>query len=106
MKPITRIVSILILLALGFAAGFPIGSRSGFVRGSEWAIVQADLIAREAGLLMPVNLADGEFRITFKQPRGLYKFARQLAEKHYNEFQKKYVNRTQPVDGTEADRHQ
>jgi hypothetical protein len=73
MKTIIRIISIGLLLAIGFAAGFPIGSITGFTRGSEWALVQADVLAREAGLSMPVGFDGGMFHVIMKQPRGLYK---------------------------------
>ena len=81
MKTATRIIYVVLLLAVGFAAGFPIGSMSGFSRGSEWAIVQADIIARESGLFMPVGFDGGMFRVIMKQPRGLYKKVWQQAEK-------------------------
>ncbi len=77
-----RIVSVIVLVAIGFAVGFPIGQSRGFTTGSEWAFVQASLIARELGLFMPVNFVEGRFRIVLKQPRGLYQRTRQLAEKY------------------------
>jgi len=43
------------LLLTGFAAGFETGQSSGFTKGGEWSIMQADLLAREAGVFMPVN---------------------------------------------------
>jgi hypothetical protein len=82
MKIIIRIVSVVILVFIGFAAGFPIGQSRGFTTGSEWAFVQASLIARERGLFMPVNFAEGHFRIVLKQPRNLQQRTRQLAEKY------------------------
>ncbi len=81
MKTLTRIICVVMLLATGFAAGFPIGSNIGFTRGSEWAIVQADVIARESGLFMPVGFDGGMFRVIMKQPRGLYKKVWQEADK-------------------------
>jgi len=82
MKIIIRITSVIVLLSLGFAAGFPVGQRMGFTTGGEWAFVQASLIARELGLYMPVNFVEGHFRIVLKQPRGLHQRTRQLAEKY------------------------
>lgn len=82
MKTLTRITCVVVLLVIGFAAGFPIGSTIGFTRGSEWAIVQADVIARESGLFMPVGFEGGMFRVIMKQPRGLYKKVWQQADKH------------------------
>ncbi len=74
-----------VLLLIGFAAGFPVGKSVGFETGSEWAIVQADLLAREAGVFMPVYMADGKFRVVIKQPRNLHKRAWDLAERHYDQ---------------------
>lgn len=82
MKIIKKIVLMLAFLAAGFAAGFPAGKSAGFTAGSEWALVQADIIARESGLSMPVSFADGRFRVVIKQPRNIYKRAWQLADRH------------------------
>lgn len=81
MKIITRMAFSLVLLATGFAAGFPAGKDAGFTSGSEWALTQANLLAREAGVFMPVSLEQGQFRVIIKQPRNLYKRAWQLADK-------------------------
>lgn len=81
-KTIIRIIFVAALLVAGFAAGFPIGQSIGFSTGSEWAIVQADIIAREAGLFMPINYEEGKFRVVVKQPRHLYKRAWKLADRH------------------------
>jgi hypothetical protein len=80
MKTLTRISCVVILFVIGFAAGFPVGSTIGFTRGSEWALVQAHIIAREAGLFMPVVIEDGIFRVILKQPDGLYTRAWHLAD--------------------------
>jgi thiosulfate reductase cytochrome b subunit len=82
MKIILRIISVIVLVSFGFAAGFPIGQKRGFTTGSEWAFVQASLIAREMGLFMPVNFVEGHFKIILKQPRGHFRRTRQLAEKY------------------------
>jgi hypothetical protein len=81
MKIITRTALSLALLAAGFAVGFPVGKDAGFTAGSEWALMQAKLLAREAGVFMPVSLEQGQFRVVIKQPRNLYKRAWQLADK-------------------------
>ncbi len=48
--------------------------------GSEWAMVQAEIVAREAGMSMPVTLEeDGRLHIVVKQPEDLYRRARQRA---------------------------
>lgn len=78
MKIIERIIMVLVLLAAGFALGFPIGKQSGFATGSEWAIVQADIAAREAGVFMPFSFEEGQIHVVVKQPMGIYKRA-QLA---------------------------
>jgi len=76
---VVRIAVILGLLAAGFALGFPIGQQRGFDTGSEWAIVQADIAAREAGSPLIVSLEEGQIRVIVTQPRGLYKHAQQQA---------------------------
>ncbi len=73
---------IITLLLVGFALVFQFGRNIGFETGSEWALVQADILAREAGVFMPVSLDEGKFRIVIKQPRGLYRRAWQLADKY------------------------
>jgi len=85
MKIIIRTALVLALLIAGFAAGFPIGQSMGFATGSEWALIQADILAREAGLFMPVHYEEGIFRVKLKQPGNIYKRAWQLADRHYEE---------------------
>ena len=87
MKILVRITLMVALLAVGFAAGLPVGKSIGFETGSEWALVQADIIARESGLFMPVSFEDGRFRVIMKQPRHLYKRAWQLADRHDEKMQ-------------------
>src|SRR5271169_1640224 len=89
-KTIIRMTVIAALLVAGFAAGFPIGQSVGFSTGSEWAIIQADLVAREAGLLMPISYEEGKFRVVVKQSRHLYRRAWKLADRH--ETAMNYVN--------------
>ncbi len=86
MKSIKIMLSGIVLVAIGFAAGYPIGHSKGFTTGSEWAFVQASLISREFGLFMPVNYVEGNFRVVLKQPRGIYKRSRQLADKYESDF--------------------
>jgi len=86
MKIIMRIALTIVLLIVGFAAGFPIGQNKGFSSGSEWAFVQANIFAREAGLFMPVSYEAGQFRIILKQPKHLYKSAWSLADRNENEM--------------------
>ena len=82
MRITIRIVIAFVLLAVGFAAGLPIGQRIGFSTGSEWAIVQADIVAREAGVIMPVSYESGNFRVILRQPPHLYTMAWKLAKRH------------------------
>ena len=79
---ISIIMIAVVLLLTGLAVGFQVGRDSGFKVGSEWALVQADLLAREAGVFMPVHLSEDGFRIVMRQPPGLYKRAWQLADKY------------------------
>ena len=82
MKFVTGIALAIILLLAGFAAGFPLGKSDGFDRGCEWALVQADIVARESGVFMPVYIENGTFKVVIRQPRDLYKRAWKLAEQH------------------------
>jgi hypothetical protein len=81
MKTLMGITTAIILLIVGFAAGYPVGKSVGFDMGSEWALVQAEILAREVGAFMPVYLDDGTFRVVIKQPRHLYRTAWKLAER-------------------------
>lgn len=74
----------------GFAAGYPLGQRKGFSTGSEWALVQAGILAREAGLFMPVKIEAGNFSVMMKQPKHLYRTAWILADRYENELS--YLN--------------
>lgn len=76
----------IVLLLVGFAAGFPVGRSTGFTTGCEWSLVQADLLAREAGVFMPVNYKEGTFHVVMKQPRRLHKDARERANRHEAEM--------------------
>ncbi len=85
MKRLQEITIAIMLLTVGFGAGFPVGKNIGFKMGSEWALVQAEILAREAGSFMPVYLSDGTFRIVLKQPKNLYRTAWRLAERHQDQ---------------------
>jgi len=87
LKMFIDIVLAIVLVIVGFAAGFPVGQSSGFTTGCEWAIMQANILAREAGLYMPVSFDDGQFRVVLKQPRNIYQKAWQLADKYDEETQ-------------------
>jgi len=87
MKIIMQIVFVILLLVTGFAAGFPLGKSIGFSVGSEWALVQAEILAREAGVFMPVYYEEGQFRIIIKQPRNIYKRAWRLADLYHKEVE-------------------
>ena len=77
---VVRLAMILGLLAAGFALGFPLGQQRGFDNGSEWAIVQADIAAREAGVALPFSLEEGQIHVIVRQPQDLHKRAQQQAE--------------------------
>ncbi|MFA5073990.1 MAG: hypothetical protein WC539_08875 [Nitrospirota bacterium] len=91
------ILSAVTLMIMGFAAGFPVGQRIGFTTGSEWAMVQAGIIAREEGIHMPVTLESGKFRVILKQPRHLYKTAWKLADRHESKMRQGYHNAEEQV---------
>lgn len=80
MRSIALSLTAVVLLTSGFAAGFSSGERKGFDRGGEWALVQAGVLAREAGVFMPVYMNQGSFRVVIRQPRNLYKQAWQRAD--------------------------
>ena len=82
MKKALGILLIITLVLFGFAIAFQFGQIVGFETGSEWAIVQADIVAREAGVFMPVYMRDGSFRVVLKQPPGVYKRAWQIADRY------------------------
>jgi hypothetical protein len=82
MKILASIMIAVALLLTGLAVGFEKGKVTGFETGSEWAILQAGLLAREAGVYMPVQLDENGLRVVVKQPRGLYKKARQRATQY------------------------
>ena len=90
MKKIVRIYVLVICaivgLAVGFASGLTVGQRNGFATGTEWAIVQADIIAREAGVFMPIRYESGNFRVVMQQPKHLYSIAWKRAEKYETQF--------------------
>ncbi|MDH4161897.1 MAG: hypothetical protein OEW15_04315 [Nitrospirota bacterium] len=67
-KIILVVVVTLGLLVTGFALGFPIGMHRGFSSGSEWAMLEAKLAAREAGVVMPVYIdEDGWFHVVLRK---------------------------------------
>lgn len=80
MKKFHSIITVIVLLLVFGAVGFQTGRSTGFKTGSEWALVQADIVAREAGQFMPVYMEGDTFRVVIKQPKGLYKQAWKLAD--------------------------
>ncbi len=82
MKKLFGAIIVAALLLFLFAIAFQSGKNAGFRTGSEWAILQADIVAREAGMALPVYLDDGEFRVVFRQPPGLYQKAWRLADRY------------------------
>jgi len=98
LKIIIRSVLIVALLATGFAAGFPVGQRIGFATGSEWAIIQAEILAREAGVYMPVSFAEGQFRVSLRQPQNLHQRAWQLSERFDKEKKRTDFGEKEPLD--------
>ncbi len=82
MKRLSGGLLIVALVLLGSAVSFQVGRGIGFESGSEWAIVQADILAREVGVFMPVYMRDGNFRVIVRQPGGLYKRAWREADRH------------------------
>ena len=81
MKICIRVLASIMLLGAGLAVGFPLGQHYGFSSGSEWALVQADIVAREAGVFMPVSYQEHRFHVVLRQPPGIYKQARWSADR-------------------------
>lgn len=99
-KIAVRMTLILALLAAGFSLGFPIGRHNGFTTGSEWAMVQADIAAREAGVSLPFSIEDGQIHMVVKQPAGIYKRA-QLAALQSEQPQVALVGKANAPTGLE-----
>lgn len=74
------------LFAAGFAAGFPYGRNMGFSLGSEWVMMQIDMLAREEGIFMPIRYEEGQFRVLLKQPNNVYRRAWKLADRYEEEI--------------------
>ncbi len=81
MKKSSKTATAVIVLLAGLSGAFQVGKSIGFKTGSEWALVQADILAREAGVFMPVYMEGDNLRVVVRQPHGLYKKAWQLADK-------------------------
>jgi len=79
---VLRMFAALFLLAAGFAIGYPTGQRNGFTTGTEWALVQADILAKEAGMDMPVFIENDELKVVLRQPRNLYRTAWKMADRY------------------------
>ena len=96
---ILRTAVVLGLLATGFAMGFPVGQQKGFDSGSEWAIVQANMTAREAGMELPFSLEDGQIRVVVRQSPDLHKWAQKQAELYNDRLTVAEVRQAEgPVD--------
>ena len=80
MQKLSKIMTVIILLLVFAGVGFHAGRSTGFKTGSEWALLQADIVAREAGVFMPIYMEGDSFRVIVKQPKGLYKKAWDLAD--------------------------
>jgi hypothetical protein len=87
LKIVIRTVLGIVLLFAGFAVGFPVGQHMGFTTGTEWAIMQVDILAREAGVHMPINFEEGAFHVVVKQQPDLYKRAWRLADRYDREME-------------------
>jgi hypothetical protein len=86
MKILIQLIAVTAFLWLGFAIGYPVGKNVGFNNGSEWAIIQAEIVAREAGMFMPIHMENGVFRVKLKQPGDLHQRAWKIADKHFEEL--------------------
>ncbi len=82
MKKIWIVTAALVTLLACIGVSYEAGRNAGFKTGSEWALMQADIVAQKAGVFMPVYLKDGIFRVVIRQPRGIYKKAWKLADQY------------------------
>ncbi|HEY6011756.1 MAG TPA: hypothetical protein VIX18_09820, partial [Nitrospirota bacterium] len=57
-----------------------------FSLGSEWVMMQAEMLAREKGVFMPIRYEEGQFRVRLKQPPHLYRRAWKLADRYEEEM--------------------
>ena len=81
MKIVIRVLVAIVLISAGLAVGYPLGQYYGFSSGREWALVQADIVAREAGVFMPVSYRENRFHVVLRQPPGVYQQARSSADR-------------------------
>ncbi len=82
MKKISIIMALTTLLLACIGISYQTGKNDGFRSGSEWALVQAEIVAGEAGVFMPVYMKDGKFRVVLRQPPGVYKNAWKMADEY------------------------
>ena len=82
MKKISIMMGSVVLLLACIGISFQAGKNAGFKSGSEWALVQAEIVAGEAGVFMPVYMKDGKFRVVLRQPPGVYKKAWKMADEY------------------------
>ncbi len=82
MKMISIMMGLIVLLLACIGISFQTGKNAGFKSGSEWALVQAEIVAQEAGVFMPVYMKDGKFRVVLRQPPGVYKKAWEMADEY------------------------
>ncbi len=85
MKIVSIIMGVVVLLLVCVGVSYQVGKNAGFATGSEWALVQADIVAQEAGVFMPVYLKDGKFRVVLRQPPGVYRRAWETADQYEEE---------------------
>ena len=82
MKKLSIIMASIALLLMCIGISYQAGKNAGFRSGSEWALVQAEIVAGEAGVFMPVYMKDGKFRVVLRQPRGVYRNAWKMADEY------------------------
>ncbi len=99
LKTMMRAAAAIVLVVAGFAIGFPLGQQRGFSDGTEWALVQADILAQEAGFSLPVDLEEGIFHVVVKQPPDLYKRAWQRADQYDREMRQRGNSSNTGQDG-------
>ncbi len=81
-KKLSIIMALTALLLVCIGISYQAGKNDGFRSGSEWALVQAEIVAGEAGVFMPVYMKDGKFRVVLRQPPGVYKNAWKMADEY------------------------
>jgi hypothetical protein len=99
LKRLSIIMALIVLLLACIGISFQAGKNAGFKSGSEWALVQAKIVAEEAGVFMPVHMNDGKFIVVLRQPPGVYRRAWEMADEYEEAHEPVITAKTQDEGG-------